>query len=273
MLRYICSLPLVPVTQGIPTQALSTTEERSLKVKEIFNMYTHGEINLCLPSNPELEESFDELMLKLNSKLSTVDPQVIKRIHSLVRFKHCRYIHGVRPVQLPQVPDTCKGLCDFIQEKSTPYEIHLVYYAVENLGSKELKTAMDDYNSKLATKLKEKLTSCKKRIVTIPYRRDRTQLACVLSEEDVLLSVVLHMKEHFAKYLQLEDAVFCGFQIACTVLFFSISSVDAAILAPKVLSHLAEMKRNFSVTHLIVFGYFVCDLGKATIELLVRVYS
>ena len=77
--------------------------------------------------------------------------------------------------------------------------------------------------------------------------------------------MALHMEEYFAKYLQLEDAVFHGFQIACTILFFSISSIDAVILVPKVLSHLAEMKRNFSVTHLIVLGYFVCDMKKATV--------
>ena len=234
-------------------------------------MYHDGDLRL--PSNPELEDSFDDLMGNLNSKLSSAEPQVIAKIYSVVRNKYRWYVDGVRPVQLPQVPNTCNGLCDFIQEKSTPYEVHLVYHAVEILGCKELKTALEMYNLKLATQLREKLTSCKNRIVKIPYRKDRTQLACVLSKEEVLLSVVLHVKKYFAKYLQLEDAVFCGFQIACTVLFFSISSVDAAILAPKVLSHLAEMKRNFSVTYLIVFGYFVCDLEKATVELLVRVCS
>ena len=55
------------------------------------------------------------------------------------------------------------------------------------------------------------------------------------------------------------------------MLFFSILTVDAALLSPKVLSHLSELKRMFGVTHLIVSGYFACDLEKATIELVVSV--
>ena len=65
--------------------------------------------------------------------------------------------------------------------------------------------------------------------------------------------------------------MFEGFEEGCTVLFFSILRVDAVLLSPKVLSQLSELKRMFRMTHLIVFGYFACDLEKATIELVVSV--
>ena len=94
-------------------------------------------------------------------------------------------------------------------------------------------------------------------------------MAVVISKEQVLLALVLEIKEYFSKYLQLEDTLFEGFE--STVLFFPILTVDAALLSPKVLSHLSELKRMFGMTHLIVFGYFACDLEKATIELVVSV--
>ena len=67
-------------------------------------------------------------------------------------------------------------------------------------------------------------------------------------------------------YLQLTGSIFEGFQEGCIVLFFSILKDDAALLAPKVLSHPAELKKVFNMTHLIVFEYFACDFEKATIE-------
>ena len=69
------------------------------------------------------------------------------------------------------------------------------------------------------------------------------------------------------KYLQLEETIFEGFGEGCTVLFYSILKVDAVLLAPKILSHSAELKRMSDITHLVVFGYFACDLEGATIEL------
>ena len=73
------------------------------------------------------------------------------------------------------------------------------------------------------------------------------------------------------KYLQLEETIFEGFGEGCIVLFYSILKVDAVLLAPKILSHSAELKRMFDITHLVVCDYFACDLEKATIELPVSV--
>ena len=274
ILYFVCSgLPSSssPVTRGESTQTMSTMDERSKKIKEIVDMYRKGEGELFLPSNPDLEDELDEIMGNLRINLSSTDPGVISKLHRILRRKYHRYIHGVRPVPLPPLPDTADGLFDFIEEKSTPYEILLVHHAVEVLEDEDLKKDLREYEWKLADHLRETLMSCKRRRVTLPLHKDHTHMAVVISKEQVLLSLVLEMKEYFSKYLQLEESLFEGFEEGCTVLFFSILTVDAALLSPKVLSHLSELKRMFGMTHLIVFGYFACDLEKATIELVVSI--
>ena len=250
---------------------MSTMDERSKKIKEIVDQYRNGEGELILPRNPDLEDELDNVLGTLRRKLSSADSGVISDLHGMVRRKYRRYIHGVRQAPLPSVPNTVDGLCDFIEEKSTIYEILLVHHAVEVLEDEDLKKDLQEYESKLAKHLKEMLTPCKRRKVTLPLRKDHTHMAVVISKEQVLLSLVLEMKEYFSKYLQLEETLFEGFEEGCTVLFFSIPKVDAVLLSPKVLSHLSELKRMFGMTHLIVFGYFACDLEKATIELVVSV--
>ena len=274
ILYFVCSgLPSSssPVTRGESTRTMSTMDERSKKIKEIVDKYRSGEGELFLPRNPDLEDELDKVMEDLHECLSSADPGVINRLQRMVRRKYRRYIHGVRPAPLPPVPDTTKELCDFIEEKSTIYEILLVHHAVEVLEDEDLKKDLQEYKLKLAKHLKELLMSCKRKGVTLPLRKDHTHMAVVISKEQVLLSLLLEMKEYFSKYLQLDETLFEGFEEGCTVLFFSILRVDAALLSPKVLSHLSELKRMFGMTHLIVFGYFACDLEKATIELVVSV--
>ena len=246
-------------------------DERSEKIKKIVDKYRNGEGELHLPSNPDLEDELDEIMGTLRGQLSSVDPSTFSRLHAMVRRKYRRYIHGVRPAPLPNIPDTPEGLYEFISEKSTLYEILLVHHTVEVLGHKNLEEDLHEYELKLAKYLRDTLLSCKRRRVTLPLCKNYTHMAVVISKEQVLLALVLEMKEYFFKYLQLEETLFEGFEEGCTVLFFSIPRVDAALLSPKVLSHLSELKRMFGMTHLIVFGYFACDLEKATIELVVSV--
>ena len=244
----------------------SASDERSDKIKEIVDKYRNGEGSLCLPENPDLEDEFDAIMGQLYAAVSAVDPQMIMKLYGMLRVKYRRYIHGVRPAPLPSIPETAKGLCDFIAEKSTPYEVFLVHHAVQVLGDGGLKIALASYESKLSQHMISTLASYKKKRVTLPLCKDHTHMAVVVSKQQVLLSLVLHLKEYFTKYLQLQEALFEGFGEGCIVLFFSILKEDAALLAPKVLPHLAELNTAFDITHLIVFGYFACNLDKATIE-------
>ena len=260
------------VCAGPPSSSLPTIDGRSKKIKEIVDKYRNGEGDISLPENPDLEDKFDKFMIKkFLPRLSSADPGKITQLRAMMRIKYRKIVHGVRPVPLPPVPNTADGLFDFIEEKSTIYEIFLVYHAVEVLEDEDLKKDLQEYESKLAEHLKEMLMSCERRKVTLPLRKDHTHMAVVISKEQVLLALVLEMKEYFSKYLQLEETLFEGFEEGCTILFFSILRADAVLLSPKVLSHLSELKRMFGMTHLIVFGYFACDLEKATIELVVSV--
>ena len=246
-------------------------DERSQKIEEIVDMYRSESTKVSLPEIPELEDDFDDIMGTLSAKLSSADPQVICKLVGMVRLKYRRYIHGVKPGKVPSIPNTASGLCEFISEKSTPYEIILVHHAVEALDMEDLKRTLQSYESNLGNHLRRTLESYKKRKVTLPLRKDQTHLAVVLSKDQILLSLVLHIKEYLIKYLQLEETIFEGFGEGCTVLFYSILKVDAVLLAPKILSHSAELKRMFNITHLVVFDYFACDLERATIELPVSV--
>ena len=246
-------------------------DERSQKIEEVVDMYRSESTKVSLPEIPELEDDFDDIMIALNVKLSSADPKVIFKLHETIRLKYRRYIHGVKPVELPSIPNTAGGLYDFIAAKSTPYEILLIHHAVHVLDTEDLKETLQSYESKLGNHLRLTLKSYKKRNVTLPLQTDHTHLAIVLSKEQILLSLVLHIKEFLMKYLQLEETIFEGFGEGCTVLFYSILKVDAVLLAPKILSHSAELKRMFDITHLVVFDYFACDLERATIELPVSV--
>ena len=250
------SSPAIQITSG----------KREDKIKEIVDKYRNGEGSLYLPENPQLEDEFDAVMGQLYAAMSVIDPQMMMQLYGILRLKYRRFFHGVRPVSLPYIPVTATGLCDFIAEKSTPYEVLLVHHAVEVLNDERLKTALVSYESTLSQHMISTLESYKKKRVTLPLCADHTHMAVVISKEQVLLALVLHLKEYFAKYLQLEETLFEGFEEGCIVLFFSILKEDAALLAPKVLPHLAELNKVFNITHLIVFEYFVCNLDKATIE-------
>ena len=251
---------------------VSTMDEGSKKIKDIVEKYWSGEEELFLPSNPELEDEFDDIVESVHAKLLPASPQIVSRLHGLVRIKYRRYYNpGVRPAALPPISPTAQDLFDFVVGRSTPYETLLIHHAVEVLSSDSLKTAFQSYESKLALFLKITLTNCKRKEITLPRYSGHTHLAVVLSKEQVLLSLVLHMKDYFSKYLHLEECLFEGFGGGCTVLFFAIPDVDAALLAPRALSHLAELKRLFDITHLVVFGYFACDLELASVQLIVSV--
>ena len=261
-----------PTTQGQPTSTVSTEDGRSEKIEEIVAIYRNNE-KVHLPCIPELVEDFEDIMVTMDEKLSSADLKTVKRICCKLRLKHRHYIHGVRTAPLPVIPETPRGLYDFIAEKSTPYEVLLVHHTVEYLQCEDLKGALKEYEDKLAKHLESALLYWKKKKVILPSHKDHTHLAVVLrSRPDlVLLSLVLHIKEYLVKMLQLEEALFEGFAEDCTILFFSILTTDAVLLSPKVISHLPELKRKFEITHLVVFGYFACDLELGSVEILVSV--
>ena len=249
---------------------MSTGDERSQKIKEIVEIYRNNE-KVHLPRVPDLEDAFDDIMVTLGSNLLSADQRTIDRLHTKIRLKYRRYIHGMRPAPLPDVLDTPRGLLDFIAEKSNPLEILLVHHAVDELKCEDLKDALKRYEEKLAMHLRTKLLSFKR--VVLPSRKDHTHMAIVLRQnpELVLQSLAVDIKEDLVKILQLEEALFEGFAGGCTILFFSILRIDAVLLSPKIISHLAELKRKFEITHLVVFGYFACDLERASVEVLVSV--
>ena len=264
--------PSPPTTQGESTSAVSTGDERSQKIKEIVKIYRNNE-EVHLPCVPDLEDTFDDIMVTLGSNLLSADPKTINQLHTKIRIKYCRYIHGMRPAPLPDVLDTPRGLLDFIAEKSNPLEILLVHHAVDVLKCKDLQDDLGDYEDKLAMYLRTTLLSFERRKVVLPSCKDHAHMAVVLSSKPdlVLLSLVLHIKEYLVKMLHLEESLFEGFAGGCTILFFSILRIDAVLLSPKIISHLSELKRKFEITHLVVFGYFACDLEQTSVEVLVSV--
>ena len=262
--------PVNPVSRSESNsdQAIPPAAGRS-KIKKIVDMYWDGKGELRLPSCPKLEDAWDCLMMEVEKALLEAKPEKIKRVHTMIKRKYRRYTHGVRPYPLPDIPDSSEGLYHFIDSKSTPYEIFLVLHTLEELGNVQLRLDLEVYTSKLATHLSCTLLSFQHNKVHLPSNRDHTSLAVILTDEQVLLAVVLHLKEYFRTYLGLEEALFTGFADGCTTLFYSILRADAVFLGPKIVSHLAELQLKFGVTHVIVFEFFACDVKEQKIELLV----
>ena len=231
-----------------------------------------GDTELSLPSNPELEDEYDDILGSVRVDLSKADHEVHLRIHHKVCSTYNRLIRGVAHTPLPQVAETSEGLYKFIAENSTPYEIFLVEKAVGELSDEKLTKAFSDYKPKLHLSLQKKLTSYQQRKFIIPRRADHTHLAVVVSKDEVLLSLVLHLKEYFVKYIGLQECLFEGFQEGCAVFYFAITTADAVFLSLNILSHLAELKRRFTITHVVVFSHFAVDIDQGSVELLVSEY-
>ena len=265
MINFVSYVVTVSVISHLDTPFTSGSK----KISNLLDVYENREISM--PKNDDLEDGFDSIMVTLEMTLSTANSKEIDRLLEILLMKYRRQIHGMRLESMPLVPKTANGLLGFIMEKSTPYEICLMNPVANALDIEELNEDFQKYELKLVTFFRQNSTSCKRQKVPLRMHEYHTYMAVVISEEQVLLSLVLEMKEYFSKNLQLEETLFEGFE-ECTcsiVLFFSILRVDAVLLFPKVLSHLSELKRMFGMTHLIVFGYFACDLEKATIELVV----
>ena len=227
---------------------------------------------MSLPSNPKLERKYDDVLSSMKISLQSAKPRVRSRIHHKVCSTHKRLVHGVRPIPLPKVDETAQGLYMFIEEKSTFYEVFLVEEAVIELNNKKLKkTFFTEYKPELQKFLEERLALCRQNKVFLPRSPDHVHMAVVTSEE-VLLSLMLHHKAYFIEYLGLQECLFEGFQDGCSVFYFAITATDAVFLALKILSHLAELKRRFSITHIVVFDHFAVDIVQGSVELLVSVY-
>ena len=227
---------------------------------------------MSLPSNPKLERKYDDIVSSMKISLQSAKPRVRSRIHHKVCSTYNRLIHGVRPIPLPEVDEIGQDLYVFIAEKSTFYEVFLVEEAISELNNKKLKKAFfTEYKPELQKFLEERLASCQQNKVSLPRRADHVHMAVVTSEE-VLLSLMLHHKAYFIEYLGLEKCLFEGFQDGCSVFYYTITAIDAVFLAPKILSHLAELKRRFSITQIVVFDHFAVDIDQSSVELLVSVY-
>ena len=233
--------------------------------------YRNGE-DISLPDDPELVGKYDSVMSELKVHLSVADPTTLMRIHVLFCNVYRRLQFGIKPVDMPHVPENGPELYKFLEDKFTPYELFLLHDAFKEMDNARLRTKFTEYESVLSTQLMEKLTSCAARKLSLPKYDNHTHMAIAVSKEQVLIALIIHLKEYFSAYLDLKEALFEGFQEGCTVLYFAITTTDAVLLAPRVLSHLAELKRRFSVTHVIVFGHFVADVGRGTIEPLVRMH-
>ena len=103
---------------------VSTMDEGSKKIKDIVEKYWSGEEELFLPSNPELEDEFDDIVESVHAKLLPASPQIVSRLHGLVRIKYRRYYNpGVRPAALPPISPTAQDLFDFIVRSLAKFEL------------------------------------------------------------------------------------------------------------------------------------------------------
>ena len=255
------------------TLVLSVPDDRSSKLRRVVQMYRAENSELSLPANPDLEEIYDDIIFRLRQHLRSAKKKDLLRVHTIVCNQYRTYIGGIKTGPLPNVRVDSEDLYKFIAEKSNAYEVLLVQNAIDapSLTDKKLKDDFCEYKFQLAKFLSETSITCKKRKIPIPYSRECTDIAVMISGEQVLLSLVLHLKEYFKKYLGLDESFFEGFVEGCIIFFFAINEVDAVMLAPRILSHSKELKSKFGISHLAVRNYFLCDLVQGTLHTLVCV--
>ena len=206
---------LLPIAQAL---VLTAPDDRSLKLRGVIQMYRAENSELSLPVKPDLEETYDDIIFRL------------LRVHTIVCLRYRRYMGGIKTGSLSDVGLDSEDLYKFIAEKPNAYEVLLVHNAIyaHSLTDKRLKDDFCEYQYQLAKLLGETSVSCEKCKIPIPYSRDCTDLAVMISEEQVLLSLVLHLKEYFKKYLGLDESFFEGFVEGC-VIYFAINEVDAML--------------------------------------------
>ena len=163
------------------------------------------------------------------------------------------------------------GCINLLQLGSLRMSLFLLHDAFMEMENADLQAKFKEYESVLSSHLTEKMTSCALRKVSLPIGGNHTHMAIAVSKEQVLIALVIHLREYFYHYLSLQDLIFQGFQEGCMIVYFSITLHDAAFLAPKILFHLAELKSRFNVTHVIVFGHFTADVDGCRVELLVSI--
>ena len=242
---------------------------RSAKLMKIFRHYRDGELKL--PRNAELEEKYRSMMGLLNTALTSADDHILQRIHVEIAIDYkYKVVSGVVCGRSPDVPKSGPELYEFIDGISSVYDIFLIDVAVEILKNKKLTKKFNVYRKSLRDCLKTKLKSCKKRNVSLPpLRRDYVSVAVAIDEDQVLLALVIQLREYFVKTIRLQECLLEGFQEGCVIFYFAITAVDAVLVAPKILSHLGELKTRFSVTHVVVFGHFAVNVESGTFDLLV----
>ena len=254
---------VVPHTIGQSTHATSTLEDRP-EWKKFFDVHKKKEV--CLPVNVALVDKYSRFMGELENAIDDSNPRDVKKIRTAVRELYNRL-----PCRPPQDKDVVVGkqaedVFEFISRRSTPYEIFLIQNAIHNLDVEELKKTFYDYQSQLARFLEENLAGISEKLQPLMQEEDLSHMAVELrtNPDELPLSRVIKLKDYFCYYLKLSPTLFQGFQKGCTLLFFAVSRAAAALSSYCILSHLAQLRMEFDVTKLIVFGHFAVDLEAVT---------
>ena len=254
---------IVPRTIGQPTQATSTIEDRP-EWRKFFDVRKKKEV--CLPVNVALVDKYSHFMGELENAIDDSNPRKVKKIRTVVRELYNRL-----PCKLPQdtnpiVGEKPREVFEFISKRSTPYEIFLIDMAIQNLNIKELRKMFNDYKLQLSHFLEENLAAISARFQPLMQEEDLSHMAVELrtNPDELPLSRAIKLKKYFHHYLTLSPTLFEGFQEGCTLLFFAIPTAAAALSGYCILSHLAQLRMEFDVTKLIVFGHFAVDLEAAT---------
>ena len=242
-------------------ESASPVMTRDEKIEQIVHTYRKGDLQL--PSCPKLERDFAGIMGSLNRQLSSAAVGMRLEIKGSLDSIYKTLVHGIGPRSSPEVPSTGKGLYEFIRDYSNPYEVFFVEHAVSILKDKKLKLKYDAYKHKLCTYFEKEIKSYEWKKVSIPSMQDLSHIAVVVKREQVLLSLIIHLKEYFATYLGFHTCLLDGFTEGCTVVYLTATTLSPSLLYSRILPCLTEL-RQFSVAYLVVFGHFVVDVDQPT---------
>ena len=238
--------------------------------------------NVCWPEFPALQHEFSSLVSSFSEALRALNPAQFESLLVYLRERLRPMVDGCFPTGEP---------ADLPRGKVTPLELiqHLQdghYWDYLNTSLLEdvigcvterdspLRSQMTKYKSNVHRKVACMLEECKKKKVKLEPPPRCTVMAMEINVGESPLSFhlyqILEIKDVLINTFGMCSTQFAGFVEGCIVLYFFIPEVAAYSLCPKLESNCTALQ-DLHVTTVVVFDYFLVDVGFQRMTLLKKV--
>ena len=221
---------------------------------------------VAFPDLKELNDSYDNVMLKLSKLLGKLKNNELKIVRNLIRTGSNRYFpcksHFI------DVSQSDLELYDFLDNWSSPLDVRLiktVAAAVKKAKKKKgLTSCLEDHAALIKGFSKEALKTLKQKRL----KRLRSSQVCTMAVKvkvdpgQYLLEELFRLKAYLITDIGIDKTFFEGFTGGSTLLFFRISLSTGMTILPALISHMAQLKESFKVEMIVIFNHFALDVER-----------